>query len=156
MTAETLLVTGKWLTLVGLLITYTVYSLNYNYVFRKLGISQIPTPHPSSMLGKYTAEKSNPFLRNVAVRCFVVVVVGFFYVFFFSPTVCMLISEWNKVWKNEGNRSPARDRRPYIFSRRVKQDLARGLVRRRTLILIGHFEVTRGFGSVLCWIAPWE
>ena len=96
------------------------HSLNYNYVFRKLGISQIQTPHPSSMLGKYTAEKSNPFLRDVAVRCFVVVVVVF--MLFFPPTVCMLISEWNKVWKNEGNRSPARDRRPYKFSRRMKQE----------------------------------
>ena len=97
------------------------YSLNYNYVFRKLGISQIQPPHPSSMLGKYTAKKSNLFLRDVAVRCFVVVVVVVLCCFF-PPTVCMLISEWNKVWKNEGNRSPARDRRPYIFSRRIKQE----------------------------------
>ena len=118
MTAETLPVTGKWLTLVGLLITYTiVWSIIMYLENLMLALAKFQRP-PKLNVGQIHCGKIQSLLegRSCSVFC------CYCFYFLFFPTVCMLISEWNKVWKNEGNRSPARNRRPYKFSRRVKQE----------------------------------
>ena len=85
-----------------------------------LALAKFNPPPPKLNVGQIHCEKIQSLLEGRSCSLFCCCCCCCF-MLFFPPTVCMLISEWNKVWKNEGNRSPARDRRPYIFSRRMKQ-----------------------------------